>query len=116
MDITHVQVRAAYEFLRQCPPFKDWGLPPAEAVRFDVLRTPHWQADYDPWNFRSQRGGRIRVSRNRVATADRLLVTVAHEMAHMVQDLWNTRDAHNALFAALGAEICEQLGFDPKEF
>lgn len=110
MDITHKQVRAAYEFLRQCPPFKDWGLPPAEAVRFGTFRDRKFQGDYAP------KLGVIRVSRNRIATADRLLVVVAHEMTHMVQELVGDSGRHNALFAALGSQICEQLGFDPKEF
>lgn len=110
MDITHRQVRAAYEFLRQCPPFNQWGLPPAEALRFGTFKSRDSQADYTP------KQGRIRVSRNRVATADRLLVTVAHEMVHLTQELMGSRDTHNAMFYALAADVCEQLGFDPKEF
>lgn len=110
MDITHKQVRAAYEFLRQCPPFCDWGLPPTEAVRFGTFRSRRFQGDYDHLR------GRVRVSHNRVATADRLMVCVAHEMAHMAQELMGDSGAHNTMFAAMTSEICEQLGFDPKEF
>jgi len=108
VDITHQQVRAAYAFLRECPPFDGWGLPPAEALRFVTLKTRQWQGDY--------LDGRIRLSVNKIATADRLLVVTAHEMVHLMQDLLGEPDTHNARFRALAQEVCASLGFDPKEF
>lgn len=112
MKITAARVAAAYEFLRQCPPFVNWDLPPTSEVQFGVLSTDRWQADHEALWGRH----RIRVSTQKVAHAERLLVVVAHEMVHARQYMLKTPTHHNRQFKRLAREVCNEMGFDPKEF
>lgn len=108
MNITSKHVRAMYETLRQLPPFDQWGLPPAEAINFRIMPVTEYQGYYDD--------GCIKVSKNRVATLDRLAVVTAHEMVHLTQDLHDFPVNHGAEFKHLAQQVCASFGFDPKEF
>lgn len=108
MEITAAQIRAAYEALRACPPFDQWGLPPAEAVRFRAI------PDIGTLGYCDE--GCISISKSRISHFDRLAVVVAHEMVHLVQDIHDQPVGHGRGFQTLAREVCAELGFDPKEF
>ena len=101
--------------LRAFPPFCRWNLPTAEEVKFRLLRTKQWDADW--WI----EGGRhhIRISEKRAGHMDTVVCSMAHEMIHVHQKISKTETAnteHNAEFMRLAKAISKRYGWDPQLF
>ena len=112
LPLTPEIVEAAYEFLRKTPPFRRWKLPQPDDVVFHVKAQRSHMADY----LFDDKRHHISVSAKMVGHTDTLLKCVAHEMAHMRQQVMGDRSlAHNANFFRLTARISKYHGFDPKE-
>lgn len=114
LPLTPEMLRGAYEYLRACPPFRRWKLPPAEEVAFYVggSRTNSGEYGYEKgahW---------IRVSDRHAGHTATLLFILAHEMVHLKQGLRRpgTKLTHDAEFRRLSARVCKLHGFDPKMF
>ena len=107
---TPEMLAAAYELLRATPPLRGWRLPPADEVEFRVTRTRHQGAFNPP--------ATISISAKRVATLDRLIVVMAHEMVHLHEHVTGCPgDAeHGHVFRRMAAQVCRYHLFDPKEF
>jgi hypothetical protein len=113
LPLTPEMVESAYDFLRGTPPFKRWKLPVPDDVVFHVTGARSHMAAYAP---DGKKGHQIYVSAKMVGHTDTLLKAVAHEMAHMRQQVMGDRSlAHNANFFRLTARIAKYHGFDPKE-
>jgi hypothetical protein len=112
LPLTPDLLRASYNFLRETPPFKRWGLPCGEAMLFQVTRSRKTQGDY------KLRDGvhTIRVSCMKVGHTTSLITLMAHEMVHVACDLEGVRSEHGALFRKRAATVCRYHGFDPVEF
>lgn len=112
IPITPETVKAVYQCLLAFPPFSRWNLP--SKVVFVVEPLKSMWGDFDP-NTHT-----IRVSTLKVTTFLSLVIVVAHEMAHLKQDIdgrWPAKDAHNAHFNRLAGKICKHFPFfDPGNF
>lgn len=114
MDLEAEHIAAAYDFLRQLPPFSDWHLPDTTAVTFKATRHTDRSGDY-----LAKPAPTIRVSARQVSHMITLLGIVAHEMVHMLQDAEGKRSAsgwHGPDFQEAAEEVCRELGLDPKAF
>ncbi len=117
MQITPEMMRGAYEYLRQTPPFNQWKLPPGREVKFFVMKTKRYQALYSRYRHTNQH--LIEVSGTRCSHTITLINLISHEMIHMYQALKGTEPPvaqHNAEYYELTKLVCEEHGFDPKNF
>jgi hypothetical protein len=112
LPITPDLLRASYDFLRETPPFKRWGLPHGENVVFKVTRSRKTQGDHLLLNDVHT----IRVSCVKVGYVAGLLALMAHEMVHAACGLKGVRSEHGAEFRKRAAMVCRYHGFDPAEF
>jgi len=120
MILTVDAMRAAYAYLAETEPFKDWNLHDAEDVEFKVTRiarvygeTHTTVRDDGKFEFTIDLSG---VKHTHTAS---IMVTMAHEMVHVHQRhncINLTNKAHGADFHALAAEVCTAHGFDPGQF
>lgn len=109
LKLTPEVLSSVYELLRLTRPFKGWRLPHASEVRFKVLKTEAISGDY------AFEEGRhiIRLSAARHNTLHAIIMTVAHEMAHMKD---HTKAHHGSVFRRLADSICKAHGFDRGQF
>ena len=111
-------IAAAYEFLRNTPPFNRWALPPTAEVTFSTLKDPHGALfgyyQYDP---EGQRMHHIRISEGKVGTIRTLVFVMAHEMIHVAQvmERTTTKGEHNRDFHRRKRQIARLHGYDSKE-
>lgn len=113
MHLTPDILAATYDWLRALPPFRRWGLPPADEVEFHVIRSSKVFADC---RVMTDRKVRIRVSGNNLAHTATLARVMAHEMCHVRADYQGERTQHGRLWRRAADQVCRQHGFDPKEF
>lgn len=111
----HILV-AAYEFLRETPPYKSWSLPESDSIQFHVTRHKDREGDY---SFSNGSTHIIRLSSKWIGHTDNLLRVMAHEMIHLYQrtskrETPNTN--HNAQFIRLANRVCQLHGWDPRLF
>ena len=109
MRVTPKRARAAYDFLRQFPPFCHWGLPSQIAIRVGRSRTEFGSYD-NPGNVHT-----ITVSRELVQSFHGLLVLMAHEIVHLSQRIDRTDDnrtQHNREWVRKARRVCRALGWD----
>lgn len=112
LHLTPVIMEAAYSLLRTTPPFNSWRLPEADSVEFHVQRTKRQYADHV-----LERGThRIRLSHQRHYTLNTVLMSMAHEMCHMVDALNGVKSAHGASFQAMADKVCAIHGWDRGTF
>ncbi len=115
--VTVRRLRGLYALLLTFPPFDRWGLPKAESVKFETT------ASNEMWAVYYSEGGRhtISFSTTRLWSMQLLVSTMAHEMAHLKQELagrlpHEEGKHHNAYFHKLAQRVCEKLGFDREDF
>lgn len=104
-----------YEMLKSTPPFRGWGMPSAEEVEFRVIRSRHIFGSQSKYVRTTQLI--IEISEARVGHTHTLVETMAHEMAHLAQEVAGTTTSgaeHNADFVRRWRLICRYHGFDPK--
>jgi hypothetical protein len=115
LPLTPHMLAAAYDFLRECPPFKGWKLPEAEGIEFRVVRDPTLHG----WHKCDAGNHCISVSEAGVGQTITLLKVVAHEMIHLWQyncKLDHAHSHHNAKFRTTARVVCEIHGWDVKAF
>lgn len=113
MRLTPEILRGAYEFLRLTDPFRRWGMPAPEYVKFVVSRSKKVMGDYVVL----PNCHRIRVSECLHNHTDTLIHTMAHEMTHLRQTIQGRcREGveHNGDFRKQWAIVCRHHGFDPQ--
>lgn len=115
LPVTPERLAGVYEMLRRWPPFSGWDLPPAESVKFHVLKTDQWHADW--WIDEAERH-HIRVSEKKHGHLASLIESMAHEMIHVRQRIakTETKGEHNREYKRLGLRVCKALGFDHGQF
>lgn len=122
MKPTPELIQATYEWLRLTPPFDGWGLPDGDDLSFKVLgtRAKARGSRYSRFGDYSRDGAKreIRVSYLGARNAGTLLATVAHEMAHLAQDVHDAPLGHGASFKAMLRAVAKyhKIGLDPKTF
>lgn len=107
MKITPEVIRAAYTLVTTSEPFTLWACPPPDAMKFAVYRHRSHFGDY--------RDGTIWISEVTVQHLSTLLIFVAHEALHAVQQFDGTespKTAHNADFRRRARMVCDAFGFD----
>jgi hypothetical protein len=117
LPLTPETLAAAYDYLVTTPPFRDWGLPESEDVKFKVGRFRTHFAHY-------QRVGKrhtISASSNSIGQTRTLMEKIAHELIHLHleelgMDTRGTATTHSGAFRRLAAEVCQVHGFDVKAF
>lgn len=114
VTLTPERLAGVYEMLRAFPPFSGWRLPPASAVKFHVLKTDKWHAD---WWIEGDTH-HIRVSEKKHAHLASVVSSMAHEMLHVRQRITKTetKGDHNEEFMRLAKRVCSTLGFDYGQF
>lgn len=115
LKLTPERLASVYTMLLAWPPFNRWNLPKTDEVKFRVLRTKHWDADW--WI----EGGKhhVRVSEGRASHLTTIVQAMAHEMIHVKQhgDGSETKGVeHNADFQRIAQNLCKQYGWDFKQF
>lgn len=113
MNVTPRLVRAAYHFFRFLPPYSRWNLP--DEVEFRITKRPDVYGTYQLIGGRH----RITISRRNVKTLHALIVTLAHELIHLRQELtgdFSDRSQHNRAFVRASKHVCRALGFDSAGF
>ena len=113
LPVTPERLAGVYEMLRGWPPFSGWNLPPAESVKFHVLKTDQWHADW--WIDEAERH-HIRVSEKKHGHLASLVESMAHEMIHAHCDRRGVRGEHGRDFQAAADKVCRFHGFDRKSF
>lgn len=113
LTFTTDTLRAAYNFLNETPPFSRWNLPDGEDVVFKVVRDRKRYA----WHDVADGKHTIALSSVVVGHTNTLVRTMAHEMVHVHE---RTRTAcatgHSKAWVKWAAQVCQQHGFDPKDF
>jgi hypothetical protein len=117
IHLTPEIVEAAYNLLKEAAPFKGWNLPDADDIEFVILRTrKHW-ADYSFEGKPSTGRHIIRLSHKKHSHLDTVLMSVAHEILHMMQQLQNVKESqHGDYWQQLADEVCELHGWDRMAF
>ena len=113
MKVTPRHVSAAYRLFRTLPPYCRWGLP--EDVEFRITKRPDVYGTYQLVGGRH----RITISRRNVKSLHGLIVTLAHELIHLRQELTGScgdRSQHNRAFVRTARHVCRALGFDSAGF
>lgn len=114
IPVTADSIRSVYVLLLAFPPFCRWSLPKSDELTFYTVDFISEEAEYDP-NRNS-----IRVSTATVSTFLSLLAAVAHEMAHLRQNVagrYPVKRMHNADFKKYARQICKHFPFlDPLNF
>lgn len=116
MRLTPALLEAAYEFLRQTPPFRRWGLPQCYDVEFRVSKDRESLGTYQ---LHARQGHHVlTISGARISHVSTLMSVMAHEMVHLhqVESGSSTRTEHNADFRRLSKIVCRHHGWDPLEF
>lgn len=113
--ISAARLRAVYVMLQAFKPFSEWKLPPSSEVKFGTFPEVNPLAFYG-----CEDRHEIRFSSARVWNLYQVTVTMAHEMAHLKQNLrGKLPDAeakhHNAEFHRICQRICQELGFPPED-
>ena len=105
MRLTLDILAADYELLRATRPFRGWRLPPANTLRFKVVKTPsrhgrHVQVGSDHT---------IEISKANVGTLSDLDRVMAHEMVHLYEGLHpdGAKSEHGARFRRLAKSVCK---------
>ena len=119
IQITSGHLIKTYELLLLCAPFSSWELPPSPKVEFVVLDVRSFYGDY-----LFLEGGlhRIRISSEKNGQLGTLIKTMAHEMCHLKQELagkmpkTKSGNQHNKFFNGLCQKVCDEFGYDIKEF
>lgn len=116
LRLTPEILAGVYEALRVCQPFHRWRLPPAQDVKFRVMKYSTHEGHYTR-GVRTQ-DHEIGVSATRIAHFDSLAIVMGHEMIHLHQAIakLETRGEHNADFRRKASRVCKVLGFDPRLF
>lgn len=118
--VTPGRIRAVYRMLQTFPPFSRWALPHPEVVACRLVDDLNTLGGYN----RTPGGTHVlEINPHTILTLGQLVETVAHEMAHMRQEIVGRRpaikspnDQHNREFYRLARLICRDLGFDPARF
>lgn len=110
MHINPTMMEAAYNLLLTTPPFRGWKMPPSDDVVFVVLRTDRHSADH----FIDTKGRHtIRLSHRKHTTLAAVIMTIAHEMAHMKD---TSKSHHGRQWHRLADTVCKHHGFDRGQF
>ena len=106
-------LRAAYAYLAETAPFNKWNMPPAEDVKFKVLRGIREYGDCD------KATGMVRISSACHSTTDAVMRTMAHEMVHVFMyhhKIAKRESEHGRVFWKYADQVCAIHGFDRKAF
>jgi len=111
LEPTHLV--AMYDCLRVLPPFDKFKLPDSDGIEFRA--TPRRDVFGE---FQCGKPPIITVSSVKHSHTFTVLLTLAHEMIHLVQALQKTdnKNQHNAEFKRLAKRVCHIHGFDYKAF
>jgi hypothetical protein len=115
LPLTVEMLALSYDYLCATPPFSKWNLPPAEDVKFVIIK------DRQTAGWHKMDGGKhiIGISRGAIGRTHSLMEVMAHEMIHAHQRETNMETKgsdHNAAFRKLAARVCRIHGFDPQLF
>ena len=116
LHITPEMLEGAYALLRATPPFRGWKLPPSDEVEFRVSRTRKCSGLYEYLGMAGAH--RIHVSCLNHSQLSSLLVTMAHEMVHLAQQLRYPKApaGHGKLFNRMADQVCRYHGIDRATF
>lgn len=114
LPLTPEMLAHAYEYLACQKPFSSWNLPPAEDVKFAVIRHKDRFAHYQ------MRGGEhhLEFSKHCFARHEVLIATMAHELIHLHAELAEmaTGDSHGKAFQKIADRVCKIHSFDRTTF
>lgn len=119
MHLTPNILRAAYNYLRDTPPFHRWKMPEADEVGFIVAKTKRVYGECTiskPKDKRFRSLFNIAVSCDLVKSTDVLMETMAHEMCHIKCELLGSKSVHGYEFKRLAKSVCKQHGWREETF
>ena len=116
LPLTPQILEAAYEYLRACPPFDTWKLPPGEEIEFNVIGLSDREGHYT--RYCRTEDHIIAVSQKRIGHTNSLMCVIAHELIHLKQaiDKTETKNMHNADFRKWAGVVCHLHGWDERQF
>src|SRR5688572_14205512 len=106
MHLTPEICRAAYSYLRACPPFRRWALPVADEVEFviNASNTVRGKCLDDI--------ARIELSGKLIQSSHVLIETLGHELIHLYLNKKKVKAAHGKDFQRCAAQVCREHGFN----
>ena len=112
MKLTPRMLQGMYYALKFCAPFNEYRLPDPHKVTFTVTRSSMTCGEYDTDPHQ------IKVSKVANADLNAVLQTMAHEMVHFALERKGAKDHahHDSEFNALAAQVCDEWGWNFKEF
>lgn len=117
LHLTPELLERAYEYLRASRPFRNWKLPEADELGFEVSR--HKDRYGHMHGYVRSPDADIAISECSVGSSTTLIEKMAHEMIHLKQHVHKTETAntqHNAEFKRLARVVCAEHMFDFKDF
>jgi len=116
MNVTPAILSACYAHLRGLRPFSRWRLPEPEEVHFAL----HSGEDHATYQVTEDGSHIIKLNSLTHTTHSQIMMSVAHEMIHMRQELAGRlpfkNDGHNAEFRRLAWKVCKEFGWDAQVF
>lgn len=117
MHLTPTILQHAYEYLKECPPFKRWGLPEGESISWHVTK----ETKREGWCKTSfGKDGEalhtIAASCVYIKTTDALMQIIAHEMVHIRCHMLGVKAHHGYEFKRLAKMVCREHGFREELF
>jgi hypothetical protein len=102
-----------YDMLRAMPPFKGWKLPESDSVVFKTPMRKDVSGEYNDTLPHT-----ITVSSARHSHFNSILLTLAHEMVHMADNVAgeSCKSQHSAAFNKKAKKVCKLFGWDERNF
>jgi hypothetical protein len=110
VKLTPEVLKLTYEYLKNLAPFNRWQLP--AKVTFGVTSQTDRAAEY------LDSPPTIRISRVMVLDFDGLVMAMAHEMVHAVEDCAGccSKKEHPASFHRRAKTVCREFGWRQEDF
>jgi SprT-like family len=115
--LTHRSLVGMYELLLVTPPFSGWHLPPADDVVFEALPIdrPGRHGSQGSYCWVKKRHV-IRVNPSKHSSILSAIMTLAHEVCHLRDQLNGVKSDHGKSFQKMADTVCNKLGFDRGQF
>jgi hypothetical protein len=110
LKLTPELLRSVYDMIVQTDT-KFWAaMPASKNLKFAVVKSQAFYAETD--------GEVLRVSEAKNGHIDSVIISVAHEMVHVLRQKkgFSDWDRHGAAFNKMARRVSKRCGFDPKSF
>lgn len=119
MHLTPAILKANYNYLKETPPFRRWGLPEGDEISWFVTNTKKHEGECSIRRYKDNRRKpihRISISAALIKASDSLTQVMAHEMCHLRNDMVGVKSHHGYEFKRLAKMVCRDHGWREELF